>query len=440
MNGIEEQRGRLRSLFDDQGRALRRLVTFFLVPVLLFGVLIFVPFYQQVTSRSLLEADLESATSMLASALESSEGIDAVDDLAQALNIRIRLRHEMDARSELWGELTRREGLAPDILRAWAEGSAEVDMREFSGLDSDFPQHFAASDCVWLDDRRWRECFEVAMDSPCIGRGCLVQPDLRVYIEGFPSEPLDQALAQELVDALASVETAIHRRAPTLLELVAEPDEAWRSFSRATTPPWQRFLDTVTEQRRVARAEIKRLEQKVAVLKADLERTIQLITGIEASGSAFETPLGALPVGVRELVFLYPTILGVAYLLCLSAFLRMVTLRQAFYDLSARFAEGELSAESAYLALTMALWYDPLRPAWRQAGRVILAIVPLLFMAWCYVALTALTPLISSSDSRFNAAWYEMSVILVLAASVLMLGRVLMAVAPFGKRNSNPIQ
>jgi hypothetical protein len=116
----------------------------------------------------------------------------------------------------------------------------------------------------------------------------------------------------------------------------------------------------------------------------------------------------------------------------------MVSLRQAIHDLSSKLDESGLTTDPAYLALTMALWYDPLRPAWRQAGRLVLALVPLLFMVWSYVALrSALVPTILNSDSRFNARWYEMFLLLTLATAVVALVRVLTTVAASRKPKSS---
>lgn len=418
--------------FDDQGRSMRRLVTFFLVPVLLFGVLIFLPFSEQVTSRARIQAELDSARSVLASASDSLDGIIAVNSLAEALQIHVRLRRELDARVELWTELTRRERPESDLIRAWAEGSADIDIHEISALVATFPQSRGASDCVWLDDRRWRDCFEVAIANPCIGRGCLVYPDLRVYVDGLPSETLDGALAREMVDALTAVEEAIREEIPPFLDLVGESTEGWRVFGqvRQTLASWDQFRNGAYKRQKEARSEVDRLTQEVATLAADLQRTDRLIQGIEHSGSAFETRLGPLPVGVRELVFLYPTILGVAYLLCLSAFLRMVSLRQAIHHLSCNLGESNVTSDPAHVALTTPLWYDPLRPLWRQLGQVILGLVPLVFMTWSYLTLRSeLAPVISNSDSRFNARWYEMCLLLTLAAAILMLVRVVTKVA-----------
>jgi hypothetical protein len=434
---MEEDRKRLLALFDDQARGLRRLTGFFLVPALVFGLLIFVPFTQQVTSRSRLAAELESVHAARMAAEEQRAGIVAAEALADALRLAPRLRRELETRWSIWDALLRMDTFDADLARDWASGAADIDLRRFPDVAARLPVPAIApaeqSDCIWLDDRRWRTCFPFALGARlCIGRGCLVYPDLRSYVEGLPSEMLDPELAQELIDALAGVAETVREETPPLLQMVDGPDAGWRDF-RSALDGWEAFRHRVADRRRDVQADLDALARRTTGLDADLERTDRLIESIERSGSTFETPLGPLPLGIRELVFLYPTILGVAYLLCLAAFLRLVALRRGVAGPGRTPDPAGPAPDPEYVALAMPLWYDPLRPAWRQVGRILLALAPLPFLLWSAVALrAALAAVFPDSDSRFDARWYEVLLLLTLVAVGVMLVRVTIAMASEG--------
>ncbi|HSH75740.1 MAG TPA: hypothetical protein VLA09_08665, partial [Longimicrobiales bacterium] len=85
MNRIEEQRSRVLSQFDEQSRSLRRLTLFFLAPALLFGVFVFLPFTQQVSSADRMQAELDSARIRLAATADTLPRIAAVDSLLGVL-------------------------------------------------------------------------------------------------------------------------------------------------------------------------------------------------------------------------------------------------------------------------------------------------------------------------------------------------------------------
>lgn len=442
MKRTDEERGRLLSLFDEQARSLRRLATFFLAPALLFGLLIFVPFTQQVTSRSRIETGLDSLRSLLAAKADMLARIAAVDTLAQALQMGPRLRRDLDVRRQLWQAATAAGTSGGEVARAWAAGRTDIDLRQaVPGLEARFPRNADASDCVWLDDRRWRDCYPVAAGAlPCLGgRGCLVYADGRTYVEGGPSGVLDEPLAQELLDSLAVVQRAIREQIPPLLRLVERPELGLSEGYVRAREAFEGFRNGLGRREREARSEVDRLARDTTLLAADLERTDRLIHAIERSGSGFETPLGPLPLGIRELVFLYPTILGVAYLLCLAAFDRMMSLRRGYHEVGGDPDGGHAREDPAWVTLTAPLWYDPLRPPWPQAGRVLLALVPPAFMAWSYLALrSGLSAVVPASDSRFGPRGYEVFFLLTALVVGVKLVRVVASAAAYARSSPTP--
>ncbi|HSH75879.1 MAG TPA: hypothetical protein VLA09_09375, partial [Longimicrobiales bacterium] len=267
------------------------------------------------------------------------------------------------------------------------------------------------SACVWLDDRRWRDCFSVTGDrtGACIGRGCVVYPDGVSYVPGAPAGPLDEALAAELVDSLNASKRAIVEDLPPLSDVLSEGFPDWGSGYERARLAFEGISARVSDRRRAVRQAVSALEGDTAALASGLERARSLISVIEQSGSSFTTPLGPLPVGIRELVFLYPALLGVAYLLCLASFRRLVTLRRVFHLLTLEVGGEEATQGPLSVSLTAPLWYEPLDARWSQAGNLILALAPLVLMVWSYLALRlGLAALVDGADSRLAPVWYDL--------------------------------
>lgn len=438
MKRIEEQRSRILSLFDEQSRSLRRLTLFFLLPALLFGVFIFLPFTKQVTSASRLQTYLDSTRMRLAAAADTSLRISAVDSLLGVLNLFPRLRHDLDFRLMLGSELMRNREADQATVRRWATGETDVDLRDIDWFRP-LPPNQPASDCVWLDDRRWRTCFDVTLGAipGAFCRGCVVYPDGRTYVQDpvqgrpAPQGPLDESLARELVDSLVALRRALVEDLASLAETIDGSYPIWGQGHDTAHAAVTGVQDNVDKRRREVRDRMLELEGDTTFLAAELERARNLIRVIEQSGSSFETPLGPLPVGIRELVLLYPAILGVAYFVCLTAFRRLMALRRGYDELTRMLADTD-QADAMPLQLTTPLWYDPLASLWPQLGRVLVALVPLAFMLWSYLALrSGLAGLASGAESRFGQSWYDAFFLLTLLAVVFVLGRVVLTIRDY---------
>jgi hypothetical protein len=434
VNRLEEQRTRILSLFDEQARSLRRLTLFFLLPALLFGLFIFLPFTEQVASASRFQLQLDSTQERLANTADSVAGVMAVDSLAQALRLGSRLRRDLDLRYELARMLMREPTLDSQLVHEWTTGTRAIDLSNDPRAMDLLGQGHGGSPCIWLDDRQWRDCFDVGGAELCIGRGCLVYPDYRSFVDGAPNGPLDEALARELLDSLSAVRRTIREDLAPVARAATESPISDPGYARARES-FEGLRNRVAERRRMLRDTIAQLERDTAVLTSDLDRAQRLIHVIEQSGSSFETPLGPLPVGIRELVFLYPAILGIAYLGCMAAFRRLVVLRRGFHELtqSSAASNGEVTDVSS-LRLTTPLWYDPLAPPMPQLGRALLALVPLAFMVWSYAALrSGLAAVGSGTDSRFGAGWYQAFFWLTLFAAIAALARAVWAVLDYAR-------
>ena len=419
----EQVQERLLAKFDQQSNSFKRFVFFALLPALLFGVLIFTPFTEQLTSRERLQKMQDDYQVQLDQVSSRLDHILSVSALISAINPDSQLSYELEARFDLWRKMKETAGLDKAIIEDWAKGSAKVDLRKIPVFDELQNEYRYSSDCIWLDDQNWRNCFSLVRSKVCIGRGCFIYPNLQVIrkdilppYSGFSAtnQILDKSLAIDLVETLYKVHAAIGQQAPVLAD-VAFDSSGVTEFQNALQPSlsaWVELGNKVYKTRREARGTKQRLTQQLSRLQTELQRTDDLLHRIEHSGDTIETPLGRLPVGFRELVLLYPTLLGVAYLLCLSSFHRLLTLRYAYL---ANSNEGINN-----VSLLLPLWYDPARTIWRQFGRLLFALLPLFFSLWCLIGLHSVFALVTSeSDARYAASWYELT-----AASTIILALV----------------
>ncbi len=430
--------------FDEQSRSLRRLTLFFLVPGLVFGVFVFLPFTQQVSSATRLEAELDSARTRLDATADSLPAIAAVDSLLDALSPGPRLRRELDFRVELAIELERTGAIDADTLALWTSGQADVDVSDVG--ERLWPEEVGrrgVSGCAWLDDRRWRDCYEVTGGpTACIGRGCLVYPDGVAYaqgLEGAPSGPLDEALAVELIDSLSAMTRAVLEDLPPLSDVIATSSPDWGGGYETARLATEGVRRHVADRRRTVRDAVRALERDTVALASGLERARGLLRVIEESGGGFTTPLGPLPVGIRELVFLYPALLGVACFVCLAAFRRLLILRRVFHLLTVEMAGEEATRGPLSVALTAPLWYEPLESRRSQVGRVLLPLAPFAFMIWSYLALRlGVAGVVTAGDSRLAPVWYDLFFWTASIAVVVSFGRVVAAVRDYPLRPNGP--
>ncbi|MCP4330896.1 MAG: hypothetical protein GY791_21115 [Alphaproteobacteria bacterium] len=91
-----------------------------------------------------------------------------------------------------------------------------------------------------------------------------------------------------------------------------------------------------------------------------------------------QTPFGQLPVGLNELVLLFPVLVAAGFLLTASLLGETLQLRRVYHRLCrARDPDGELF-DNDRLALIAPVWIDPLRPARHRVYRAAILAVPVL--------------------------------------------------------------
>ncbi len=159
-----------------------------------------------------------------------------------------------------------------------------------------------------------------------------------------------------------------------LRALLTEDLRAYSNALRALTQEIRPLLP-------LARTESERLDRSLAATGArlvELESQLSRIASFDRLG----TPIGDLPIGLGQIVLLFPVIMALAYVVLASSFARLVALRRAFAGLCRkRDAEGDVM-DRHHVAVIAPLWLERDESlSVRLAKGVILALPLLLILA-----------------------------------------------------------
>lgn len=122
--------------------------------------------------------------------------------------------------------------------------------------------------------------------------------------------------------------------------------------------------------------EVARLERTLAAAGERLT-VLEAQLGRIAGFDRLDTPVGALPLGLGQLVLLFPVALAFGFLVVANAYAGSVELRRAFVRLCRkRDAAGEVM-DARHIAAIAPLWLDPSAPLGARAARWAILLVPL---------------------------------------------------------------
>jgi hypothetical protein len=95
-----------------------------------------------------------------------------------------------------------------------------------------------------------------------------------------------------------------------------------------------------------------------------------------------QTPFGQLPVGINDLVLLFPVLVAAGFLLMASLFSETLQLRQAYHQMCRLRDPEEEILDSKHVALVTPVWIDPLQSKLHRVYRIaILALPAVIFVA-----------------------------------------------------------
>ncbi len=150
---------------------------------------------------------------------------------------------------------------------------------------------------------------------------------------------------------------------------------------------------------------------------------------IETRLASFQSPFGAIPIGLKEAVIAYPLILAAGFMVCTLLMSRLLALRREFRNSLAQdkaLSETNVARRVATLA---PLWFDPDRALWANPALVLALFIPFaLFFATAWLILNDWLLQLGDTDSAIQLRrFYTVLYALGLAAFAAGLVRVIRA-------------
>jgi hypothetical protein len=182
-----------------------------------------------------------------------------------------------------------------------------------------------------------------------------------------------------------------------ILRWATDPD----SDAVAKIKSVRQFLSRSLEAYRVAISEAKRVTKKSAAnariestrIDANMAKIRERVTNAEAKLAqtrkfqTLETPIGKLPVGLDELVLLFPFVVALALCYLLDQLDQAMALRRTLQSSLNKRAIALPGGATAYLRMTSPLWLDPFDGLFRLSAQAFVLGIPLLAaLATAYIA------------------------------------------------------
>jgi hypothetical protein len=350
-------------------------------------VLIFYPYVTFRGTRYVLEADLEALGKAIASAeAQAEESRQLLDEY------RRHMRNASGAFTDV--DLGAIENAAPDHARLLATIRQAVgddpDMEPWLGgeaIDEDLPPAL----------RRRHPELTAASDDPCFWR--TGDPWISCTLN------LQVGRAHTNASAPFGYKRISHLRNDLFVPLYNSLSELRRSFGAyllGNAPTWdvdgakpggslqdqyslfiqayhrllsdhERFIyDAMNEFQR----NMRELQKARESMDPELENVVARLEEMKGLQD-IQTPFGQLPIGLNELVLLFPVLLAAGFVLCASLFSESLKLRQEFHRLSrGRDPEG-MFFDDERIALVAPVWVDPLQPSGHRVYRGAILALPL---------------------------------------------------------------
>lgn len=388
---IEDETARIYGLYEKKSRSFRTAFYSLSGLVLIFFGLVFYPYVSTLGEKSQIDrrlAALDRTIKETAALVADHETImrELLEHHAQ-VDSRTRpvwfgleqAARDQDAKLHDWRARLRDD---PDAAE-WARGvkALPVLSPEFLRRHPDF-REARDKPCFWLAQDAWLRC-EVATRLEALHE--------------FATRPLRYRRAPPFV------------RMELLPPLAAQLDALQRSFRErwlGNAPAWQAapsdgtslqqglsaFLADYAQAFTVRAYQIggrrsdldsarRAAERERAPLEIAQARAEKRLDQVKAFRNV-ETPIGQLPVGLDELVLIFPVLLAAGFLSCASLLADTLRLRGAFHRFARELDQERTLFTDDHVALVAPLWLDPLAGRWSRAATLaILAIPALVFLA-----------------------------------------------------------
>ena len=146
----------------------------------------------------------------------------------------------------------------------------------------------------------------------------------------------------------------------------------------------QAYHERIVEHERFIVGRMTELQNRLRELKNTQKVTEETLARVNTKleeikeVQQFKTPFGELPVGLNDLILLFPVLLAAGFYLCASLFSETLQLRQVFHRLCRARDPGHELFTSRHVGLIAPVWIDPLQPPTHRLVRSLILALPAL--------------------------------------------------------------
>jgi hypothetical protein len=388
---IEEQSARFYTLYERKSKVFRTALIGVSGLVTIVFVLIFYPYVTFRGARYALEAELAGLGARIVQLEQrETEYRELLGAFWQHMPVAFETISGIEFRDLANAEAGHRRKLAvvkaalrddPD-LRPWLNGTSAG--RELpAGLLRRHPDLQAANGdpCFWLSAEAWTRCaFTLRLARL---HATVVDPFGYKRISHLRNE-LFVPLAEALDKLHGDFEAWLQGKAPSWdaegVRAHGELRDHYRFFNAVYVRRIEEHERLLVEGGHELGAELRGLIGKRENTDQELKQVVARLAEMTNLRDV-QTPFGPLPVGLNDLVLLFPVLLAAGFLLLASLFSETLQLRQVFHRLCrAKDPEGEIF-DRQHIALVAPVWVDPLQPKGHRAYRMAILALPAVVFA-----------------------------------------------------------
>ncbi len=385
-NIVEEQSQRFYTLYERKSKSFRTALISVTGLVTIVFVLIFYPYVTFRGARYALEAELAGLGDRI-SGLENREKeskkwvevfhghMDTASEAIRGIDFKTLARAEGGHRRKL-GAIKAALANDPD-LRPWLNGGAEGKALPQS-LRGRHPglKDAKGNPCFWLSGDAWIRCAFTL-------RLATLHKDA---VEPFGYKRISH-LRNELFVPLHDSLTKLHGDFEAWL--IGEVP-SWSAEGRAAKGDLRShydffinaYVNQIDARERAMfgalnglEADQRELRRKRKSVEQELQKVVARLEEMKHLRDV-QTPFGQLPVGLNDLVLLFPVLLAAGFLLSASLFSETLQLRQVFHRLCRAKDPGAEIFDDAHIALVAPVWVDPLQARGHRAYRIAILALP----------------------------------------------------------------
>lgn len=391
----EDQLGTLYSLYQGQAKGFR--TTFFTVavPVTLLFLLVFYPYVTFRGEKYRLQAEVKEWTEELG---EVRRELIQLRPINQELR-EVALTLEQDWQQE-WHEIL--EAVEDEVSRHERKlGAWKSSLRDdpaagaWARGEGDPPE---LSRDLLLRHPRLRE----ARNDPCFWssgvafRKCRVAEKLKTWHQELTRPFRYARISHTRNHLLVPLGKTLDEIVDPFLRWLYGTVESWRPDGSASRPELRSeagaffqfyrkrlhdYRSSLMQKENGLERTVSNLESSITEHKATIDGLDQRIESLQGLES-ISTPFGEIPVGLNELVLLFPLLLAGGFFAYINALAKTFRLRDAYHRLCRRQDPTGTVFTQEHIALVAPLWLDPLDPPSRRwPALVALAVPAFLFLA-----------------------------------------------------------